>query len=162
MTLRAQISAAVEAGEPDQVFDLLHTELQAPLNLRIFSCSIFDIPNKSSRRIFTKRPDIYPVSGLKPIVPNRWTKTVLDEGETFVANSLEEIAEVFPDHELIGSAGCGSAINLPVTIDGRFVGTVNMLSPAGEYTKDKVDIADQHLWLAQIGFMLHELRSTTA
>ena len=64
-------------------------------------------------------PDDYPVSGEKTLQHNKWTETVLHRHETFVANSIEEIAEVFPDFELIRSLGCESCLNLPVVIGGR-------------------------------------------
>lgn len=157
MTGDTELSRAISAGTPDDVFQMLQDELEAPLNVRIFSCSVFDLPGATSKRIFTNRPDIYPLSGRKPIVENRWTRIVLDQGEAFVANTLSEISEVFPDHELIGSVGCGSVINFPVTCAGRFLGTVNMLSAPGEYTEDKVQFAGNKVWLAQVGFMLNAL-----
>lgn len=52
---------------------------------------------------------------------------MLDRRLAFVANTLEDIAQVFPDHPIIKSLGCGAVINMPVFLAGRFMGTVNVL-----------------------------------
>ena len=62
--------------------------------------------------------------------------------ETFVANTIEEIAAVFPDHELIQSLGCESCLNLPIVVAGQVMGTLNCLHEAGHYTADRVAAAD--------------------
>ena len=64
---------------------------------------------------------------------------------SFVANTLADIATVFPDYELIGSLGCGSVINLPVTEGGEVVATVNMLDSEQHYTPQRVALAEAHL-----------------
>jgi GAF domain-containing protein len=104
----------------------------------ISTASVFDEATGMARRVFTNVPDAYPLSGLKPVVPNRWTEIVLDGRQTFVANRIEDIAEVFPDHALIASLGCGSVVNMPVLLAGRVLGTVNVLHEAGYYTAPRV------------------------
>ena len=71
-------------------------------------------------------------------MPNRWTAQVLEARQTFVANTLDDIAQVFPDHPIIRSLGCGAVINMPVFLAGRFMGTVNVLHEAGYYTPARV------------------------
>ena len=127
-----------ETATPDALFVALQDMVQAEVGAIIFSCSTFDLAAGQSRRVYTNMPDVYPVSGLKEIVPNAWTQQVLDKRETFVANTLEEIRQVFPDHAVIGSLGCGSVINMPVLVSGRFMGTVNILHTAGYYAQTRV------------------------
>lgn len=92
-------------------------------------------------RVYSSDPASYPVSGRKPITANAWTRTVLDAKQPFVANSIEAIAEVFPDHPLIASLGCGSVINVPVVVAGSVIGTANILHEAGFYTPERVEAA---------------------
>ena len=63
----------------------------------------------------------------------------------FVANTIEDIAEVFPDHATIASLGCGSVLNLPVVLGGELVATVNLLDEAGHYAPDRVAAAEERL-----------------
>jgi hypothetical protein len=55
-----------------------------------------------------------------------------------VANTIEDIATVFKDHELIRSLSCGSVLNLPVVFGGGVIGTVNLLEQTGYYTPERV------------------------
>jgi transcriptional regulator with GAF, ATPase, and Fis domain len=55
-----------------------------------------------------------------------------------VANTIEEIAAVFPDHALIKSLGCESCINIPITFKGDVIGTLNCLDSAGHFTPERV------------------------
>lgn len=127
-----------ETATPAESFQLLERMVQQDVGAIIFSCSTFDLAAGSSRRIHSNMPEVYPVSGLKPITPNRWTAQVLDRRQSFVANTLDEIATVFPDHVLIGSLGCGSVINMPVFLAGEFLGTVNALHVPGHFTEPRV------------------------
>ena len=67
-------------------------------------------------------PIEYPVSGVKPIEKSTWTETVLDNHKSFVANNIDDIAEVFSDFKLIQSLGCESVCNLPIITDGKLLG----------------------------------------
>ena len=85
------------------------------------------------------------MSGSKPIHRDRWFDIVHGEKRCFVANTIEDIASVFPDYELIASLGCGSVINLPVVIAGELVATINMLHAEQHYTPARVAAAEARL-----------------
>ena len=70
-----------------------------------------------------------------------WFDIVHGERRPFVANTIEEIAEVFPDHETIRSLGCGSVINLPVVIADQLAGTLNLLDEEHYYTAERDEAA---------------------
>ena len=82
----------------------------------------------------------YPVSGTKPIHKDRWFAIVHDEKRSFVANTIADIATVFPDYELIKSLGCGAVINLPVVLRGQLAATINLLDAERAYTPERVTL----------------------
>ena len=130
--------------EPSEaIFAALDDLAQSLIGARLFSCSVFDRAKSQARRVYTNNPDVYPLSGLKVIVPNRWTEIVLDRRAVFVANRIEEIAEVFPDHQIIARLGLGSVINLPVLLSGALLGTVNMLDRSGAYGHRRIEAAEK-------------------
>ena len=71
---------------------------------------------------------------------NSWFEVVHTRREMFVANTLAEIAKVFPDHELIGSLGCGSVVNLPIVLGGQLVATMNVLDREHHYSSERVSL----------------------
>lgn len=152
MTRFDQYFSVVEKGPAELIFAQLDQLVQAGVGATIFSCSTFDPTTRQARRVYTNQPAAYPLSGLKEIVPSRWTETVLDGGEIFVANTIEEIAEVFPDHELIAGLGCGSVVNVPIKLAGSILGTINLLDAAGHYNGARVEKITQLKPAATIAF----------
>ena len=124
------------------------------LDLKQFTMMTFDQERGVGRRIFTDDPESYPVGGEKPILENSWTKTVLFNHQTFVGNSIEDLAAVFPDWEKIQSLGLESCMNLPVIVGEKVIGTLNCLNVAGHFTPAKVNAANQLIIPAAATFLL--------
>ncbi|RMA42268.1 GAF domain-containing protein [Rhodophyticola porphyridii] len=135
-------AAFAASDQPSASFDALARLVEETVGARLFTLLEIDHARGVARRSYSNMPEAYPVSGEKEIELNRWSETVSGRHETFVANSIEEIAEVFPDHALIQSLGCESCINVPVVVGGRVIGTLNCLHAAGHYTPEKVAAAE--------------------
>jgi GAF domain-containing protein len=129
-------AALARADTPDAAYAALEQLARETVGVRLFTVMTLDIEAMLARRAYTSHPAEYPTSGTKPIERNPWFVQVADRREPFVANSLAAIAQVFPDHALIGSLGCGSVINLPVVEEGRVTGTINLLDVEGRYTPE--------------------------
>jgi hypothetical protein len=112
---------------------------------RLFTVMTVDMAAGVARRAYSSHPPEYPVSGTKPIHRDAWFDIVHRQRASFVANSIDDIAKVFPDHQLIASLGCGSVLNLPVVLEGDLVATINLLDVAGHYTPERVALAEAQL-----------------
>ncbi|WP_306045654.1 GAF domain-containing protein [Nioella sp. MMSF_3534] len=137
-----RFSEVVRKDQWTSLFPELERLCQDVVGHRLFSCSVFRMNSTEggvAARIYTSDQKNYPVSGLKTIIPNRWTDIVIMQREVFVANSVEGFSDVFPDHEFIESLGLGSVVNIPVMLRGDFIGTVNMLHEAGFYTRSRLE-----------------------
>ncbi len=140
---RAALAAAqgAEAGWP-----ALQSLAQGIVGARLFTVTAVDLEAGVARRLYTNMREAYPVSGTKPIEPSPWFEHVIGGGRLFVMNTHEEIARHFFDHELIRSLGCGACVNMPVSLGGRVVGTVNMLDREHHFTPERVALVE-HLEL---------------
>jgi len=147
----AALSAATTA---DAAQAALHRLADALVGARLFTVMTVDMTTELASRSYTSDPESYPTSGTKPVIPNAWTAQVIDRHEMFVANTLEEIAEVFPDHELIGKLGCGAVINLPVVHKGALIATINMLDVEHTYSAERQKIAIAELTLPALATLL--------
>lgn len=134
--------------------DALCDLAQESVGAKLFTIMTLDMNDMLARRAFTNDPINYPTSGTKPIEMTDWFETTCVRGDIFVANSLEDIAQVFPDHELIGSLGCGSVVNLPITLGGVLMATMNILHEEGYYTSQRVKTVEQDLLLPATAAML--------
>ena len=112
---------------------------------KLFTIMTVDNAAGLARRAYTSHPRDYPVSGTKPIHRDQWFDIVHGERRSFVANTISDIAKVFPDFELIASLGCGSVMNLPVVLQGELMATVNMLDEEHHYTPERVAAAETSL-----------------
>ena len=114
----------------------LYTALHGETGCKLFTVTVIDRDAELARRVYTSHPETYPVSGTKPMGQGAWTNMVIERGETFVANTVAEFAIYFPDHEVIASLGCRSALNVPV--GDPVAGTVNILDAEGQFTLERV------------------------
>ena len=87
-------------------------------------------------RVYSSRPDAYPVAGRKPLGRlTEWGRHVIDGRRPWIGRTAADIAWAFYDHELIARLGCASALNIPVIDGGRVIGTVDLLHEAGWYNE---------------------------
>jgi GAF domain-containing protein len=135
-------AVAKETEQPEAAFDALRALTDAIVGVKLFTVMTHDSVNGVAQRIYSNMPEAYPVSGTKPANETDWSRQVITEKRTFVANDIEGIAKVFSDHELIRSLGCESVINVPIVVGGEVMGTINCLHEAGFYTEDKVAAAE--------------------
>jgi GAF domain-containing protein len=146
-SLLADFRSTIEtADNADAAWSALETFADGLFGVKLFTVSAVDMAKGVARRLYTSDPENYPVSGTKPLVVDPWFEQVVIGRQSFVRNTLAEIAEHFPDHELIGRLGCGSALNMPVVLGGEVAGTVNCLHAEHHFTPERVAAA-RHLAL---------------
>jgi hypothetical protein len=141
------VAAISDALDSNAVWKALEDLAAAIAGHRLFTVMTVDTPASLVRRAYSNMPVEYPTSGTKPLHGNAgdWFETVFVRRQAFVANTIADIAKVFPDHELIASLGCGSVVNLPIVLEGDLVAAINMLDEAGHYTPERVAAAEAGL-----------------
>jgi hypothetical protein len=137
--------AISDAHDSTAVWQALRELSLAVAGHRLFTVMTVDMEAGLARRAFSDHPVEYPVSGTKPIHHDAWFEIVHGQRRSFVANTIGDIAAVFPDHELIASLGCGSVLNLPVVLKGDLAATINMLDAEHHYTPQRVADAQAQL-----------------
>ena len=136
--LKAFDTAIATLKHTDDAWQALRVLAETLVGAKLFTVMTVDWENERAGRVFTSHPEQYPVSGTKPLHYDSWFDVVHKERQPFVANTIADIAKVFPDHALIWSLGCGSVVNLPIEIAGAMVGTVNLLDAEHFYTPERV------------------------
>jgi hypothetical protein len=150
------VAVAQPGLQPLTTYKALERLVDESIGVKLFTLMEVDHNRGVAWRSYSNMPDVYPVLGEKPRAQNRWSDIVDGRRETFVANTIEEIAEVFPDFELIQSLGCESCLNLPIFINGVMRGTLNCLHEAHHYTPDRVAAAESLKTAGALAFLLAE------
>lgn len=140
-------------ARPDAPWLALETLARRVIGAKLFTTMTVDMKNEVARRAYTSDPVSYPASGTKPIRYDSWFDIVHKERRSFVANTIDDIAKVFPDYELIDSLGCQSVVNIPVEVGGELLGTVNCLDVAGHYTPERVAASELLKMPARLAFL---------
>ncbi len=153
-------AAAAAENQPAETFNALFALTRDLVGAKLFTLMSFDFKTMLAGRFYSNMPQAYPVSGTKPVNTDHWATTVLIEKKIFVANSIEAIADVFPDYGLIQSLGCESCINVPVVIGGAVAGTINILDEAGHFTPERVAAAEALKLPGAVCFLINAQRQT--
>ena len=158
MSAYRNFMAALAAGDnqPVKAFAALEALTRELVGLKLFTIMTSDTEKHESERIYSNMPDTYPVSGTKPYNQTPWSKITFEDKQTFVANTIDDIAKVFDDYELIKSLGCESVINVPIVVDGAVIGIINCLHEEGYYTEERITAADGLKLPAAACMMLHD------
>jgi len=133
--LRFLASALGHAKQPSSGLNALARTLQDRFGYRLFTVLVLDAGRDHVRRHFSSLPDDYPPGGTKPMrKDSEFFRTVVEQGLPRLCSNREECLRAFPDHELIFSLGCESAVNVPVRWNGTTIGSLNLLHRAGWYS----------------------------
>ncbi len=127
------IEAAELLGQPQPLYRAVDAALNQSVGHRLFTMMVLARDGVKVRRVYSSRPDVYPVGGFKTHRQTPWGRHVLGEGKPYVGRNADDIRWGFADAELIFSLGCESILNVPVKWDGRVLGTLNLLERAGFY-----------------------------
>ena len=152
-----QCTALAEAGDKQGLYQLLEAMCRELVGVKLFTCMTVDMSAGVARRVYTNDASAYPTFGEKPIIPNRWTERVLTRRNPFLAKTIEEVRDVFPDHEQIESLGVGATINLPVILADEVLGTLNLLDKDGSYETASVDALSPVKLPALVAFSMERL-----
>jgi hypothetical protein len=139
-------------GQPAALHAYLDAEVKRRIGHIIFTLMVSAGDEVS--RVYTNQPEAYPVMGRKPMRQTAWSAHVMEGGQPWLGPTLAAIAEVFPDHALIASLGCGACINVPVLYDGKVIGTMNALDREGAYTAASIALVAPLAPLAIPSFLL--------
>jgi GAF domain-containing protein len=150
------VAAVEENGQPEKAFEALEELTRELVGVKLFTVMTSDTAAKVAERVYSNMPDAYPVSGTKPYNETHWSDITLKQKRTFVANTIDDIAQVFDDYELIKSLGCESVINVPIIVDGAVIGTINCLHEQGFYTDERVKAADALKLPGAVAMLLHD------
>src|SRR5205085_1653728 len=116
---------------------------------KLFTVLAIDAVRKESRRMYTSAPEQYPCQGTKPLrTDSDFYRRVFLAGEPRICRDRNECRAAFPDHALIESLGCESAVNVPVRWNGVTLGSLNLLHEAGWYGESSLPILTVYAGLA--------------
>ncbi|MET4691859.1 GAF domain-containing protein [Sinorhizobium fredii] len=124
-----------------QAFEVMEQETKALFDHALFTVLRFDHDCGVMTRLYSNRPDVHPIGGIKPITDSPWTRSVVQDGEPFIGRNKDDLRAVFFDHDLLFAIGCESAFNAPIRWENRVMGSMNMLGAENVYSAANAKLA---------------------
>ncbi|WP_336213813.1 GAF domain-containing protein [Nonomuraea sp. LPB2021202275-12-8] len=120
----------------------LEETIRQELGVRLFTVLAWIPERRALRRVHSSHPESYPVGGEKTVeVAEGWLARCIEAEQPYLGPDRAAVREIFADHELIESLGCGSIINVPVLDGGEVLGVLNILDAEGAYDEQSVAAA---------------------
>ena len=123
-------------GQPATLFAALDAAFQQRVGHRLFTLLLVD--GAEVARLYSSRPEEYPVGGRKPMGTTPWGAHVIHGRQPWLTRDVAGIRWAFFDHALIEGMGLGSNISIPVVYDDACLGTISLLHAAGHYADGDV------------------------
>jgi len=139
--LQTVATAVAKESQPEKIFSIIDQCLNKMIGHRLFTILILDLDSDSCQRCYSSQPDLYPIGGKKKI--NRsddFFHELVIKKKPRLCYNYEDIKVAFYDHELIYSLGCESAINYPIQVEGKIIGSLNILHKSEWYSADDFNI----------------------
>ncbi|MGM0560557.1 MAG: GAF domain-containing protein [Pseudomonadota bacterium] len=146
--------ASEQSGQPDVLFETADRVLQERFGHKLFTLLAFHPDSGEVERLYSSRPDAFPLQGRKMMGPTEWGARVLHKGESYLGRTVEDIRWAFPDHELIASLGLGCILNRPVAWNGDVLGVLSLLQEGeGRYSEEDLEAATPYTALLLPGYL---------
>jgi hypothetical protein len=130
------LASLAERGQPEALFVRIDRASRGLVGHQLFT--LLYVAGEEVARVYSNRPTEYPVSGRKLMGTTPWGDLVLKRKQPYLGVDREAVRWAFFDHELIGSMGLGSVINIPVVYNDECVGTMNLLDAEHHYRAEHV------------------------
>jgi len=138
------LSAAIASPEmPLSLFQAIERIATARMRVSVFSASNCFVDTLELKRIYSSRPDVYPVGVIKSKRQTNWARYVLKDRRVFVGEGPLEMAAAFDDQERMASLGIRSIINVPVVARDKLFGVLNFARSETRVSAE--DLADARL-----------------
>jgi hypothetical protein len=129
--LEAIIASLADPDQPGATFRAMNAALADAPGHILFTVLVHHSASRQSERIYTNKPEAYPIGGRKPVTESTWMQRVIHGGHPYIGRTSDDIAANFFDHALIRSLGCQSILNMPARWRGQTLGTLNLCHRAG-------------------------------
>ncbi|MEA3084907.1 MAG: hypothetical protein QOC89_2604 [Paraburkholderia sp.] len=139
------VATVLAEGRPESdVWQTFEREMTAVFGQRYFTVLAFDAESSRMCRVYSNRPDIGPVGGVKRVTRSPWVQHVLLDGKIYVGSTKADVKSAFSEHETLWSIGCESTFNIPIRKNGLTLGLFSLLDGAHAY--DSADLALANLF----------------
>ncbi|MFK8081389.1 MAG: GAF domain-containing protein [Granulosicoccus sp.] len=134
--LASLLDAQTESGQPHTLFNVVEKSCKEVFGYH-FLTILKTLPDTNNvLRTHSSSPGDYLVGALKPMGGTPWGRVVLENGQTWLGNSREDVLWAFPDAQLILSKGCEACACAPVIWNRTTLGVLSLNAERDRYSNE--------------------------
>lgn len=134
------VETIAEATDLERVWRQADQTFAELIGHRMFTVLDHDAETGTVGRLYSSDPEAYPVAGTKPMGPTPWGELVLKQGKPFVGKDAAALRWAYPDHARLFAMGLNSALNMPMRLGAKTLGTLNLTHEAGHYHEGHLQV----------------------
>lgn len=147
--MKAVLAELTAGGQPDRMLGALDRAYQELVGHKLITFFRVDDRTGDVERIYSTDLPTHPVgpSSRKNMMGSEWGQAILVRREAFLADTMEDLRRIFPQHGALAALGCGSCLSYSAVYGGRCVGAVNLCHEEKHYTENRSRLGR---WLAPL------------
>ncbi|MDO5621326.1 MAG: GAF domain-containing protein, partial [Paracoccus sp. (in: a-proteobacteria)] len=149
-------------NQPEHALIALQDMAQAMIGARLFTVLRFTEDRTGMVRVWSSSTKHFPVGERRPYSYDYVSHIVFDEQQYALALDRQGIATEISDSQRVFDMGCQNLMMLPVVLQGRILGVVNICNRETAYTEHHVAATQMLLPSAIIALQLVERTRTPA
>jgi GAF domain-containing protein len=134
------LSEALRSGQPLAVFSVIDAIATAAIGCKMITIMRYRPDHSTLERVYSNRPDDYPVGGSKIKGQTPWKQQLLDEGRVVLSNDMDALRVNFEDSGALQALGIDAILNIPIVDQGQCRGTLNFGHCSGWFTQHHIDV----------------------
>lgn len=144
---------AIAEGKFEEAYRALEMMVREDMDPHVFAIADVDEKRGVYRRVYSSRPDEFPVTGDRPIPSGLWAESILKKRKLMVSNNLTAMAKEIPDSAEGLAMGCQSFSYMPIAgdeTDSELLGVIILMAKKDFFHDKNVRaLADKntHFWI---------------
>ncbi|MEQ7918425.1 GAF domain-containing protein [Xanthomonas sp. WHRI 1810A] len=136
----AAVAQALQNGNADQLYRGIERLAEGVIGFKMLTVMRYDAASSELVRVFSNNVDQYPIGGSKVKADSVWKRTLLVGCQPVLSNCAEAVKVHFDDWQRLQNLGIEAILNIPITRQGRCVGTLNFGHQQGWFTDRHVEV----------------------
>ena len=89
-------------------------------------------------RVHSSDPAAYPIGGRKRLADFPTNHAAMADGDVFLAATKDDVRRAYADHAALFALGIEAILNVPVRVNGRRLGTLNLCGAEGSFGPEEM------------------------
>jgi GAF domain-containing protein len=136
----AAVARALQNADAGQLYRGIEQMAEGVIGFKMLTVMRYNAASSELNRVYSNNVDQYPVGGSKVKADSVWKRTLLLGCHPVLSNSPEAVKVHFDDWQTLEKLGIEAILNIPITRQGRCIGTLNFGHQKGWFNERHIEV----------------------